>query len=280
MPTATKTASRKRAPGSLRLATKAAKGKTYSRWQWRTNRRTDTGWTTQDVELGEDLGGARVRVLIALGEIPAPLLIERWARWRFRSWDPLPPWCGRPDAAKATQRAAWWIELPKPGQDDQPVRLRFRSLDGGLDFRRARQTIIRAEEVATGLWRAITADPIEQLARLQWFEQEAQEQIDSISQEQIDLRRARRKGELSQRDYEADERSTYIRLEGWEEMISAVRNRWDELLAELVAAMPRTRRDADRTRIVALAARYLADNRYRQRWHAAHWDDHTLSWSV
>jgi hypothetical protein len=117
------------------------------------------------------------------------------------------------------------------------------------------------------------------LARLQWFEQEAQERIDSIGQDQIELRRARRKGEISQRDYEADERITYIRLDGWEEMASAVRIRWDELLAELVAVMPRPSRDAGRTRIVALADRYLSDNRHRQQWHAAHWED-TLRWSV
>jgi hypothetical protein len=275
---ATKPAPRRRPPGSLRLTTKTAKGKTYTRWQWRTHRPTDTGWATVDVELGQDLRNQRVRVLVALGELSAPLLIERWVRWRFRHWDPLPAWCGRPDAAKDRQRAAWWIELPRADQKNHPVRVRFRSLDGSLDFRRARRNIVETEQIAADLWSCLVDDPILELARLQWLEREAQQQIDAIAQEQIDLRRLRRIGELSQRDYEADERSAYLRLDGWESMASAVRCGWDELLAELVAAMPRPRREADRTRIVALAARHLSDPRRLRQWHADHWDENTLRW--
>ena len=85
-----------RQPGSLRLVTKKAKGKEYRRWQWRTHKQGDLGWKTVDVELGEHLAGMRTRVLVALGELKAPLLVERWARWYFRSWEMLPAWTGRP----------------------------------------------------------------------------------------------------------------------------------------------------------------------------------------
>ena len=267
---------RHRQPGSLRLVTKTARGRSYTRWQWRTHRRTDTGFTTVDVELGDQLTGLRTRTLIALGELSAPLLVERWARWHFRSWDELPAFTGL--ATGSGQRAAWWCELPRQSTDS--VRIRFRSVDRSVDFRCFRAITLKAETAASDVWRRLTADPIVELARLQWFESEAQRQIDEIAQQQLELRRLRRAGELSQRDFEADERGTYARLYGWEEMQSRVRERWDELLAEMVSALPRTRRDELRPRIVALAERLQSDSRQLQQWRADHWDDSTLRWSA
>ena len=68
-----------------------------------------------------------------------------------------------------------------------------------------------------------------------------------------ELRPLRRAGDLNQRDFEADERDSYMRLEGWEEMQAAVRTRWDGLLAEMVASLPRPCRDELKPRIVMLA---------------------------
>ncbi|AII41846.1 hypothetical protein KR100_00280 [Synechococcus sp. KORDI-100] len=272
------TATRHRQPGSLRRVSKTARGRKYERWQWRTHRQTDTGWATVDVELGERLTGLRTRTLIALGELSAPLLVERWARWHFRSWNDMPAFTGRPAGAK--QRSAWWCELPR--QSDGSIRIRFRSVDGSYDFRRrgARSAITSAEELATSLWRCLTADPIVELGRLQWFESEAQTQIEKIAEEQLELRRQRRVGDLSQRDFEADERDTYLRLERWEAMQAAVRTRWDELLAEMVAALPRTRRDELKPRIVMQADRLQSDSKQLQKWRDDHWVDNTLEWRV
>lgn len=270
------TATKHRQPGSLRRVAKTARGRRYERWQWRTHRRADTGWTTVDVELGEHLSGLRTRTLIALGELSAPLLVERWSRWYFHKWKVLPAFTGRPAGAK--QRAAWWLELPQ--QPGQQVRLRFRSLEKYIDFRRERQSIARAEKVATSLWDAFNRDPIVELGRLQWFESEAQNRIDKIAEEQLELRRQRRAGDLNQRDFEVDERDTYLRLEGWETMQATVRSRWDELLAEMVAALPRPRREELRPRIVMLAERMQSDSKQLQQWRNDHWDGTTLRWST
>lgn len=270
--------SRARTPGSLRLVTKKARGHEYQRWQWRTRRREGDRHLTFDLELGENLTGLRTRTYVALGELSAPLLLERWARWYFRKWSDLPAYTGRPEAARSQQRTAWWLEIPRKEYDR--VRLRFRALvHGTYDFRRDRTTIMKAESVADSIWRRLADDPILNLARLQWFEQEGQTRIDSLNQDLVDLRRQRRHGELSQRDYEADERQTYLSLEGWEGMVSTVRVRWDELLAEIIAALPRNRQEPDRSRIVARADRLLNDPKQRNAWHAKHWDDHTLHWS-
>ncbi len=162
------------------------------------------------------------------------MLLERWARCHFRSWSVLPAFTGRPSEAKK-QRAVWWCEIPREASGDSQVKLRFRSLDEGSVFR-CRGAISTAEELATWLWRELTADPIVELGRLQWFESEGQIQIDKIATEQLELRRLRRAGDLSQPDFEAVERVSYVRLEGWEEMQVAVRTRWDELLEEMVAS--------------------------------------------
>lgn len=266
----------RRPPGSLRLVSKTARGKTYTRWQWRTHRRTDTGWATFDVELGQDLAGLRTRTLIALGELNAPLILERWARWCFRSWDFLPAFTGRPEAARGHQRAAWWLELPR--QAGESVRLRFRSLDGRHDFRRVRPAISKTEVTATAIWEALIDDPILELARLQWVEHQAQRAIDNYDQTLINLRRERRRGEISKHDFEADERMAYLRLDEWEAVQSNARARWDELLGESVAAMPRTHREALRRRIIATAERHYNKPKQQDRWRSDHWDGNTLTW--
>ncbi|WP_413405872.1 MULTISPECIES: hypothetical protein [unclassified Synechococcus] len=269
------TATRHRQPGSLRLVTKKARGKEYQRWQWRTHRQTDTGWTTVDVELGEHLVGMRTLTLIALGELSAPLLTERWVGWYCSSWDFLPAFTGRPNGTE--QEAAWWVELPR--QADLPVKLRFRSLRQGIDFRRARKSIAALESRATEVWRNLSRDPIVELGRLQWLEAEAQKGIDNIEEELQTLRKKRRSGDLNQRDFEADERDCYFRLEGWETIQSTVRSRWDELLQEMLTALPRTRRDELKPRIVMLAERLQRDSKQLRKWHDDHWDENnTLHW--
>ncbi|WP_413746910.1 hypothetical protein [Synechococcus sp. MIT S9507] len=268
------TATRHRQPGSLRRVTKKARGKEYQRWQWRTHRQTDTGWTTVDVELGEHLEGMRTLTLIALGELSAPLLTERYVGFYLRELDCLPAFTGRPEGAK--QDAAWWVEIPSKA--DQPVRLRFRSLSRQTDFRRARKNIAELEASATAVWRDLSKDPIVELGRFQWLESEAQKEIDKIEEQLQTLRKKRRSGDLNQRDFEADERSCYLRLEGWETMQSTVRSRWDELLQEMLTALPRTRRDELKPRIVMLAERLQSDSKQLRKWHDDHWDDNTLRW--
>lgn len=268
------TATKHRQSGSLRLVTKKARGNEYRRWQWRTHRRSDLGWKTVDIELGEELSGLRTRTLIALGELSAPLLLERWARWHFRSWSFLPAFTGRPDGAQ--QRTAWWLEIPR--QSDKPVRLKFRSLNSFIDFRRDKAAINKAEQTATSIWEGLNSDPIVELGRLQWLETEAQTRIDKIADEQIELRRQRRAGDLDQRDFEADERDSYRRLEGWESMQSTVRSRWDEQLTAMVKAMPRTRHEELKPRIVMLADRLQSNSQQLQRWNDEHWDGTTLRW--
>ena len=266
-----------RQPGSLQRITRRAKGHEYTAWRWRTYRRGDLGWERVDVQLGSELTGLRTRLYVALGRLSAPLLLERWARWAFRSWSELPAWTGRPPGAH--QRAAWWLELPRDPAGQ--VHLRFRSLEGGgYDFRTARNTISDAESTATGIWRELTDDPVLELARLLWLEQEGRQRVDSIAEQQIELRRQRRRGELSQRDYEADERDTYMRLEGWERMVARVQQRHDERLEQLIAAAARPEREEIRRAVLTLVDRLLHDGRQQARWRADHWDGSTLTWSA
>ena len=51
----------------------------------------------------------------------------------------------------------------------------------------------------------------------------------------------RRRGDFDQRDFEADEWDSFIRLENWESMQSTDRSRWDELLAEMLEVNPAAR---------------------------------------
>lgn len=269
------TQSGSRQAGALRRVVKRANGKEYPSWQWRTHRRGDLGWEKVDLELGADLTGLRTRVYVALGELKAPLLVERWARWHFRGWEALPAYTG----IKGKQRAAWWCELPRA--KDQAVKLRFRSLAKGTDFRRGRTSIAKAEEVATGIWNDLIRDPVVELARLLWLEREGQKRIDAINGEQLPkLRKLRRQGELNKRDFEADERDLYRVLETWEEMVGTVRGRWDDQLAAIEKAMPRGRKEEVRTRVVALAERLSGDVKQLREWESSHWDGTTLCWAV
>ena len=266
---------KERQSGSLRRVTKTAKGKEYPRWQWRTHRETETGWKTVYVELGDELTGLRTRTLIALGELSAPVLVERWTRWYFRSWsNVLPAFTGRPDGAK--QDAAWWCVIPK--RSDESVRIRFRSMERGIDFRRDRASIKKAEAIATDVWRRLSDDPIIELGRQQWVEGQAQIQLDKISEWQVKLRKQKRSGELSQRDFEADERTSYMKLETWETVRSTVRTRWDEQLKAIVDALPRPRREELKARIVLMADRMQSDSRQLSQWRDDCWIDNTLHW--
>jgi hypothetical protein len=266
-----------RPAGSLQRITRRARGREYPAWRWRTYRRGDLGWERVDLQLGEELSGLRTRTLVALGRLSAPLLVERWARWAFRRWEDLPAWTG-PAKGRSHQRAQWWVELPRDREGQ--VRLRFRSLErGGYDFRMARSVIREAEETATAIWRRLTDDPVLELGRLLWLEGEGRQRVDAIAEEQLELRRQRRRGELSQRDYEADERGSYLRLEGWEEMVATVQRRHDELLEQVVAAAVRTEREEIRRQVLARVDRHLHDGRQQARWRADHWDGRTLSWS-
>jgi hypothetical protein len=275
---AAKTAKTKTRPaGSLQRITRRAKGREYPYWRWRTYRKGDLGYERVDLPLGEDLTGLRTRTYVALGRLSAPLLLERWARWAFRRWPELPAWTGRPPGTH--QRAKWWLELPRDPAGQ--VRLRFRSLlPGGYDYRRSRTTIREAEEVATSIYRRLADDPVLELARLLWLEREGQQRVEAIAEEQLDLRRQRRQGELSQRDYEADERGTYLRLEGWEEMVGTVQRRHDQLLEEIVQAAARPEREEIRRQALTLVDRHLSNGQQQARWKSDHWIDHTLHWSA
>ena len=63
-------------------------------------------------------------------------------------------------------------------------------------------------------------------------------------------------------------------------MQHAVQKRWDELLAEMVAALPRTRRDELKPRIVMLAERLQSDSKQLLKWRDEHWSENTLEWRV
>lgn len=279
---ASKSTSRnRRPPGSLQVITKRARGHEYRRWRWRTYRPGDLGLERVDVELGEHINALRTRVLIGLGELSAPLLMERWARWRFNHISELPAWTGLPDVARGHQRAWWWLELPRVPGD--PVAIRFRSLEGsGYDFRWRfhREAVAKAVETGTELWRSLSDDPILRLAEIQWLIGQTGEQVDRCATFLLELRGQRRRGEINQRDFEADERRLLMDQDDWEGHRSDLERAWDLYLEAMVAAMPRPRREDDRRRILALSERHLIDGRQLARWRADHWDDGTLRWSV
>lgn len=266
----------RRPPGSLRLVSKKAKGRTYQTWQWRTHHRADLGWQTVDLEIGADLAGMRARVLVALGDLKAPLLVERCARWCFRGWAELPSWTGRPSAARKIQRSAWWVELPRESGD--PVRLRFRSLDGTADYRINRPAIQKVEKSVSEMWHALKDDPVIELARLQWQEQEAQRIVDLNEQELIELRKMQKRGEINQRDFEADERMAYLQMDRFQNVVNRSTERYDALLAEVIAAMPRPSRDSYRNRVLVRMDRWLNDPKQQQQWRSDHWEEDVLTW--
>jgi hypothetical protein len=269
------TKEKRREPGSLQRITRKAKGKEYPYWRWRTYRRGDLGWERVDLVLGERLTGLRTRLYVALGRVSAPLLLERWMRLYLKPWDELPTWTGQ--VAGSKQRAAWWLEIPR--QPGDPVKLCFRKLnDGTYDFRRARTAIKEAEDHATTIYSCLTDDPVLELARLLWLEREGQRVVGEIAEQQLELRRLRRAGELNQRDYEADERDSYRRLDDWENMVSTVQRRHDEQLAALIEAAARPERDQIQREVLNRVDRYLNDSRQQQRWRSDHWDGTTLQW--
>jgi hypothetical protein len=258
--------------------TKTAKGKTYRRWQWRTHRRTDTGWATVDLELGENLYGMRTRTLVALGDLKAPLLVERFARWHTVRWDCIPAWTGQPKGAATRQPNAWWVELPR--SINGSVKLRFRSLNGSIDWRRNRSIVAKVEQRVGDLWQGLQDDPLTELARLLWQADQSAQQVEKLNQDLANLKRAHRRGDLSKRDYEADERQTYLILDGWEIAQCSSLRRYDDLLAEVLSAMPRTvekRKDYERRILVAIDQRRHHPKRV-QAWHADQWDGDTMTW--
>jgi hypothetical protein len=269
----------RRQPGSLRLVTKRARGKEYRSWQWRTRRRDGDQHRTFDVELGGKLTGLRTRTLIALGDLSAPLLLERWCRWHFKPWRELPAFAGQPAAARSIQRSAWWLEIPRTVGG--AVKLRLRSIDGSHDYRyrRHRAAITRAEQTATTIWQQLTDDPIVRLAQLRWFESEMERCLADVQEELVELRRALKRGDLTKRDHDADERSAYARLERWEHVLSTVRTRWDEHHQAIRDALPRTTRDALMSQVIAKAEKLQSDPKQLNAWRSEHWQDRTLHWS-
>ena len=266
-----------RRPGSLQYITKRSKGREYQVFRWRSYRRGDLGWQRVDIELGKHVNTLRTRVLIALGDLSAPLLMERWARWRFNFIKELPAWTGD----HGHQRAAWWLELPrKPGDS---VKLRFRSRDcSSYDFRWKfhRERVKEAEQTGMVLWESLTDDPVLRLAELQWLANQASEQIVKCDELLLDMRRQRKKGDLSQRDYESDERGTLISQDDWQGHRADLERAWDRHLSEMVAAMPRNDRESRRGQIIAQAERCLSDGKQLARWQLDHWDYDTLRLSA
>ena len=124
-------------------------------------------------------------------------------------------------------------------------------------------------------------DPIVELARLQWQEQQANDVVAEYLDDKLPaLRKAKRNGDISKRDFEADERNWMVNVEGFEGIASASASAWDEHLAEMVAALPRPRRTELKPRIIAMADRHFNDAATQNRWHADQWSDHTFSWRV
>jgi len=202
-------------------------------------------------------------------------LVERYVRWNLKLMHELKAYTGDPGHGAA----AWWVSFPQPGCDR--VKLRLRSGTSTWDFRRQfwRNYIQSTESEATDLWNHLALDPILELARLQWQEGQAQEQVDTINIEKLPaLRKAKRDGTLDKRDFEADERDCYRRLDDWENVSSASAASWDEKLQAMVDALPRTRRQQLKPRIVAMADRYFNDPRQKNAWANKQWEDHTMTW--
>ena len=103
-------------------------------------------------------------------------------------------------------------------------------------------------------------DPIVELARLQWQEQQANDVVARQEGEHLPaLRKAKRDGEISKRDFEADERRFLVAVEAFQNIASASASKWDEHLVKMVAALPRTRRQELKPRIIAMADRHFND---------------------
>ena len=136
-----------------------------------------------------------------------------------------------------------------------------------------------AEIAASNLWRRLKDDPILELGRLQWQEQQANDVVARQESENLPaLRKLKRDGDISKRDFEADERSYMMIIEDFQNVASASASKWDEHLAEMVSALPRTRRTELKPRIIAMADRHYNDAATQNRWHADQWSDNTLTW--
>lgn len=263
---------------------KTAKGRTYSTWLWRSTRRNPEDWTqvqSFDVELGDRVAGMRTRTLVALGEIPAADLVTAWVRSYFKSWvkrGTIGAFTGIKDHAKPI---AWWVSFPaRPGAGGK-VKVVMRSRrDAPYDMRRYRSTIVLAGDTANSIWRALTDDPILRLARARWFEGEGEIRIAQCQDKLVELRRDLKRGDLSQRDYDADERSAQLRLQGWEEMVYKVRAGWDEQEKAIRDALPRTTRDRLMSQVIAKAEKLQSDPKQLNTWRAEHWIDNTLHYVI
>ena len=281
-----------RQAGYLRLKKKKAKGKTYKVWWWQRWRpatpadRTNAEWVkASPVELGPTVSNLRTRVLIALGELPsAAVITERYARSLVDHWEELPAWTGygrkTANGAKLKQESAWWLELPKPTDKDGAVRFRVKKVDRDSwhDYRTkaVRDWIRYVEENSSVVYRNLTVDPIERLARLQWF-------LDQLQRLQIDAegylakaRKQRREGELTKAYFEEYERDVMASIDRRQESMTRLESSWTEWLEEMVAALPRTRREELRPRIVTTAEKMLTNQRRLTGWSNEHWDDGTL----
>ena len=266
-----------RESGTLRYVEKTAGAKQYPSWQWRTHHQHDLGHKKVDLELGNTPWNMRTRLYVALGELKAKTLVERYARLRFRSISELKAYTGD----RGSGDAAWWISFPHPGCET--VKLRFRSGASNLDFRRQawRGWVQKIESDATFVWNQLSRDPIVELARLQWQEQQANDVVAKYQDDKLPaLRKAKRNGEISKRDFEADERDCLAIIESFQNVASASASKWDEHLAEMVAALPRTRRQELKPRIIAMADRHFNNAATQNRWHADQWSDQLFTWRV
>ena len=254
-----------RESGYLRVTPKTAKGKKYKSWQWCTHHHHDLGHKRVDLELGSEIDGLRSRVYAALGEIKPELIAERWVAFNFRNWRSIPAFTG----IHGQSGAAWWISFPT--DQAKSVKLTFRSNKSYMDFRRkwVRLEIEFAEIAASNLWRRLKDDPILELGRLQWQEKQARDAVAKYLNDKLPaLRKAKRNGEISKRDFEADECRWMVNVEGFEGIASASASKWDEHLAEMVSALPRTRRTELKPRVIAMADRHYNDAATQNRWHA------------
>ena len=259
------------------MVNKKAGAKTYTSWQWRTHHQHDLGHKKVDLELGNTPWNMRTRLYVALGELKAKTLVERYARWRFNNFNELKAYTGD----RGQGAAAWWISFPQPGCDR--VKLRFRSGSSHLDFRCKwwRDWVQTIESDATFVWNQLNRDPIAELARLQWQEQQATAVVAEYQDDKLPaLRKAKRNGDISKRDFEADERSLLTVVDDFQNIASASASAWDAHLAEMVAALPRPRRQELKPRIIAMADRHFNDAASQSRWHADQWSDHLFSWRV
>ena len=69
-------------------------------------------------------------------------------------------------------------------------------------------------------------------------------------------------------------------IEDFQNIANASARAWDEHLVEMVSALPRTRREELKPRIIAMADRHFNDAATQNRWHADQWSDHLFTWRV